>query len=91
MMLQIQTLDELERRVAVAELQAQTIVAAFHPDQAVLVSTEKLERMVINILNEQQSRPLSPMLSQLFAWKVRLRSALDRMRSVSRARGAVVF
>jgi hypothetical protein len=88
-MLQIQTIDELERMVAIAELQAQTIEAAFHPDQAVLASTERLERMVINILGEQLSRSQSPVVSQLFGWKVRLRAALDQMRGVSRARSAM--
>jgi uncharacterized protein YhaN len=77
-MLEVQTLDELERMVTIAELQAATIEAACHPDDAVMRATEQLERKVANSLDEH----LPQKRSHLFALKVRLGAALDRMRQV---------
>jgi hypothetical protein len=81
-MLEVQTLDELERMVTIAELQAATIEAACHPDDAVMRATQQLERKVANSLDEHLPQKRSPVVAHLFALKVRLGAALDRMRQV---------
>jgi hypothetical protein len=85
-MLEVQTMDELERMVSIAELQAGTVEAAFHPDDDLLAATEKLERRIGYSLDEHQPHTRSPFVPHLFALKVRLGSALDRMREVKRWR-----
>jgi hypothetical protein len=85
-MLEVETVDELERLVTIAELEAETVEAAFYPDPAVLASAEKLERTIINILEAQCARPLSSVVPRLFAYKIRLGAALDQMREVDRSR-----
>jgi hypothetical protein len=81
-MLEIQALDELERMVAIVELQAATIEAAFHSDGAVLAASERLERKITNSLDEH--RPPAPFVPHLFALKVRLGAARERMLEVQK-------
>jgi hypothetical protein len=83
-MLEVQTLDELERMVAIAELQAGTIEAAFHSDDMVLAATEKLERNIANSLDEHGPQTRSPFVPHLFALKVRLGAVLARLRDVQK-------
>jgi hypothetical protein len=87
-MLEIQAIDELERMVTIAELQALTIEAAFHPDEVVLASTERLERTIGNSLAEHQPHTRSAFIPHLFALKVRIGHAVERMRKVTRQRRA---
>jgi hypothetical protein len=85
-MLEVQTIDELERMVTIAELQARTVEAAFHPDADLLAATETLERRIGHSLIEHQPHTRSPLVPHLFALKVRLEAALYRMREVKRWR-----
>jgi hypothetical protein len=87
-MLEVQTIDELERMVAIAELQASTVEAAFHPDDDLIAATEKLERKIGFSLDEHQTYTRSPVVPHLFALKVRLGAALERMREVKKWRAA---
>jgi hypothetical protein len=85
-MLEVQTLDELERMVSIAELQAATIEAACHPDDAVLRATEQLQRKIVNSLDAHLPQKRSPVVAHLFALKLRLGAALDQMRRVRKWR-----
>lgn len=84
-MIEIQTLDELERKVRIAELQAQTIEVAFHSDLETVRATERLAALISSSLDEHRPEKRSTAVAPLFALKVRIGAALNRMRSVSRS------
>ncbi|HEY9012232.1 MAG TPA: hypothetical protein VIN06_14555 [Devosia sp.] len=80
-------LDELERQVDIAELQADTMEVAFHPDDATLATTKIVANKISNRLHESAPDSRSPKIARLFALRVRVQEVLRRMRSVA-ARGA---
>ena len=87
-MLEVQTIDELERMVTIVELQANTVEAAFHPDDDLLAATETLKRRIGHSLDEHQPHARSAVVPHLLALKVRLEAALDRMRRVKQSRSS---
>jgi hypothetical protein len=90
-MIQIQTIDELERKVAIAELKANTIELAFHVDDETLASTERLAVAISDSLQEHLPATRSPVVPHLIALKVRVGATLGRIREIQRQRKQVVF
>jgi hypothetical protein len=78
-MIPLQTLDQLERDVTIAELKADTIEGAFHVDDGAVASTEKLASVIGRCLEDVLPSTRSSAVAQLFALKVRVSAALDRM------------
>jgi hypothetical protein len=90
-MIQMHTIDELERSVAIAELRANTIELAFHIDDEALISTERLAVTIGNSLQEHLPLKHSPVVPHLIALKVRVGATLDRLREIQRQRVQGMF